>query len=1074
MSSWYSPLRALESRGQQAKRPGSLAGLHEARREHWGQFFTPDDLAGFMWRIVEPAMDTAIQRDGGRVAILDNSVGTGRLLQFADPEKHVLAGVDVDGRAVEALSEAAGAAGFRCVFEVAGMEDISVSGFGVALINPPFSVQLSSPHLEPYSCTSFGRFGPHSSAVSHAYALRQAFEAAEIVCAVLPTTFAREVLNDPEYCPHLAAVFEIAGPAFKAQGTQVSTAVVVLSQMREFDAPHVETIHDLSATPPDLGLTCVADPRASYHRLRVRYADYDTPSITLPVTGDNTVRVVHDRRRIHLKFNCGLTQARVMNAILRARVEEESDPKHRYAKGVHYTGQGVLDVEVHLMQPDPMASFEQFIDEIRAAGGEPDVCPGLRGYLRRRIREYARESAKFGHVIWDPNGGATDQDIVKAKARETHVVDSSVWGSPVVMKDQEVTFTRIVTEEGPRFEYTARGKTYRLTLDELNDRFNVRDALQKVEGEWRRIYPQLDAHFPEIAAQVRHRIRALGIDKWLSFGYQIDDLVEFFIKPRGGVAAWMMGLGKARLALALALIGGGKHNLIVVEAGLLDEMGKELDKVGQVLKRNEHGETLSEELRREVVELGIDPSLVKFIEKPEDLDDLRKINIISYERLRLALPGKRRTYAQKLRRRIHTLVADEGGVVRNLDTAQTRALYAVSAKKRFILDGTAIANYPRDILPLLVWVSGDCTAAQPYGFRGSFMEPRLRNSMLYAKRAVDAFKDKFVTFEWVSNEFAEKLQDGTGAKREIPRIQNLDAYRDLLGAHVKRRVRTEPDVAAHIKIPQPMRPGPTYVEWDDAHLAHYLRVADDFAEWFIKSKEGADRKGRNMNLIAVLARIGAVEFALNYPQHDLNGFGSYQPLTSKQRYIVDRMTELAEAGHKGILYVKSPAAAEMFVRLVRERGVDAIPYHGGMNKKARARLLDERYRFGSASWLVGTLGVTQKGLNLPMADRVLMGCRDWTYKTEAQAIDRTARPEQLNQVIVEDVHLPGSLDDYQAQMTAHKKDAFHAGLDWATPQKFEDEFLHLDTILERFCRNLEEIRGIESCKLREYLSGKAA
>src|SRR5690606_1309259 len=127
---------------------------------------------------------------------------------------------------------------------------------------------------------------------------------------------------------------------------------------------------------------------------------------------------------------------------------------------------------------------------------------------------------------------------------------------------------------------------------------------------------------------------------------------------------------------------------------------------------------------------GIDADLVRFIEKPEDLDDLRTINIISYERLRMALPGrrKRHTYARKLRRRIHTIVADEGGVVRNLDTAQTRALYAVSAKKRFILDGTAIANYPRDILPLLVWVAGDCTAAQPYGFRGSFMEPRLRTS----------------------------------------------------------------------------------------------------------------------------------------------------------------------------------------------------------------------------------------------------------------------------------------------------------------------------------------------------------
>jgi|GEM_PF-4984160 len=33
-----------------------------------------------------------------RVSVLDNSEGAGRLLQFADPERHVVAGWNCDGR----------------------------------------------------------------------------------------------------------------------------------------------------------------------------------------------------------------------------------------------------------------------------------------------------------------------------------------------------------------------------------------------------------------------------------------------------------------------------------------------------------------------------------------------------------------------------------------------------------------------------------------------------------------------------------------------------------------------------------------------------------------------------------------------------------------------------------------------------------------------------------------------------------------------------------------------------------------------------------------------------------------
>ncbi|NCA73052.1 MAG: hypothetical protein EOM91_23970, partial [Sphingobacteriia bacterium] len=92
---WRSQTQTRISRGRLGKRPGSLAGLHEARRQHLGQFFTPVPLAQWIWRMLGPVLDAG-RRDGEVLPILDNSVGAGALLAFADPAKHLLAGIDVD------------------------------------------------------------------------------------------------------------------------------------------------------------------------------------------------------------------------------------------------------------------------------------------------------------------------------------------------------------------------------------------------------------------------------------------------------------------------------------------------------------------------------------------------------------------------------------------------------------------------------------------------------------------------------------------------------------------------------------------------------------------------------------------------------------------------------------------------------------------------------------------------------------------------------------------------------------------------------------------------------------------
>ena len=78
---WYSPLRSIISRGSQIDPVGGLAGLHAAREQHLGQFFTPETVVRFMWRIVGLSGATIVVRpfpgllaEPHRNAIIGNTV----------------------------------------------------------------------------------------------------------------------------------------------------------------------------------------------------------------------------------------------------------------------------------------------------------------------------------------------------------------------------------------------------------------------------------------------------------------------------------------------------------------------------------------------------------------------------------------------------------------------------------------------------------------------------------------------------------------------------------------------------------------------------------------------------------------------------------------------------------------------------------------------------------------------------------------------------------------------------------------------------------------------------------------
>lgn len=1037
---WYAPLREIKSMGSQAARPGSLAGLHQARQEHLGQFFTPDALVAFIWRLLTPSMEKAVSKQWGKVALFDNSVGCGRLMQFADPEKHHLGGVDVHGETVTHLTEVAEQAGFDCQFQVSGMEWIRPRNFNVGLINPPFSLHLDSPTLSPYPCTTWGKFGPNTGAISHAYALFQALDCCEVVAAILPRSYAVEVQGDPNLNKRLVAVFHAPTKSFAEEATAVQTSILIFDYAeKEAGEVLVQSLASLDEPAPSLSLT-IGTTRHYSPKLGHCELDDEQPTITLPVTADNTVRVAHNSRRIVLKFACGLTQAKVMNGLYRSRIFSARDDGQRLPHGVLFSGQGKLDIEVHLAQDAPLSSFSDFLHTIRQHGGEPSVDDGLWKFIGKRAREIQKQRVPFRHVIYQP-GPRLSGKPVSGVARQTFLVQPGVWGSPVVKAGDSVRLAPISESE---FDLVLGGKTYRLGSDETQRYFEIEGG-EIDENPWVVKHSGRLVAFPEQAQALRKKAIAAGIDKWLSWDYQLDDLLELFIGPTGAVVAWDMGLGKARLALALALFSGCQHGLVVVEAHLIPEMETEL------------------------AMLPIAADLWQTIKTPDQAINLKRINIISYNRLRSSLYGQaesRHTYARKMRRRIGTLIADEGHLLRNPQSKQCRALAMVAARKRFILTGTPVANYPRDIHPLLAYVSGDGTAAQPYGFRRGFLETNHHRDMSGAVRGVDAFREHFVTLEWCTNEFAETLREG--AKREIPKIQNLSAYRAAMAHHVKRRLSIEPEVAAHFTIPTPIE-REVSIAWDEPHLQYYLTVCEDFYSWYTNHKREADARRKNINLIAVLARINAVRMANNYPQHGVKGFGVYSHLTAKQRWAIDRLETLTGEGHKTILYADNPGCLELLGGHLLKRGIESVVMHGQKTIKDRTIELNERFRFGKVPVLLASLGVTQTGLNIPQASRGIFLCRSWTHKTEEQAKKRLLRPQQKQEVEFEYAHHRGSIDIYQGQMVDHKRDSAFAGLDYATPVYDDVEFLHLDTILGRFCVDVAHMFNCKPHDLKKYL-----
>lgn len=1021
---WQDAARTIKSKGSQAGRPAGLHQMAARRAAHQGQYFTPRPAADLVWTVLGAALTA---EPGRKVHILDNACGNGGLFAPADPEQHALYGADVDRAAVDALAAAALAAGFSAEFIAAGMEHVRAKDFDVALINPPFSLQLSSPHLRPFACTTWGKHGPNTSALSQDYALDQALEAARIVGAILPKSSASALCNARR--DRLAALLALPAGSFEEEGTSVEVCLAVFAADHQPHAPVTGRLDTCSVAT----LAAALSPRLAYERRdrpTFRHLGViDRPTIEGDVTGSRHVRLTRCGRRISLHFRCALHRARVMNAVLRHPVVRP-DNDHRYpparwsgASALSkrlYSGQGQLDIEVHLAQADPVASLEAFAASLRAEGSEVDLDPQLLGYLRRRVRRQRYEMTPPRRFAIGALG-----DTVSATALTTHLADPLDWTSARVVAGETLQLTREAVQGAPAqfVGTTAKGKAYAVAEHKLTELF----AVSRQAG-FDLLHAGRAAAFPERARQIRARARALGLDSLLSWGYQIADLVEHAMS-RGDICCWDVGLGKSRIAIALALINGGRHNLIVTEPHLVPELSRELAAFDAI------------------------EGAWQVINAPEQVSDLKRINVISSARLRMICDtARRRTYAQCLGGRINTAVVDEAHSLKSMDSQRTQGVWALRAKRRYALTATLLDNYPRDALEVVRWVAGDGTVRNPYGRFTPYLEPRLIRSMDYAERGVDRFSDNFIVMEWVTNQFAEQLEQG--AKRAIPKLASPTEFRSWLAPLMTRRVAVEPEVSPYIRVPT-FTERTLEVEWDADHLDYYLSTAEDFRSWWMNQRRG---DGRAVSLVALLARINAVSVALNTPFRGIGGQAPFPGLTSKHRAALDLLEQWAGEGEQALLFAKSPDLLELMARHLKQRGIESVLYHGQIPIARRTRDLDERFRTGKAPVALISTQAGRTGLNIPQAAKVLRLTRDWSATVETQCAGRVLRPQQKRHVEIVNLELEGSLDAYQAQMVEFKRDAALVGIDEHDSATDAAEFEHLDTILGRFVEGIAGLR----------------
>ena len=318
-------------------------------------------------------------------------------------------------------------------------------------------------------------------------------------------------------------------------------------------------------------------------------------------------------------------------------------------------------------------------------------------------------------------------------------------------------------------------------------------------------------------------------------------------------------------------------------------------------------------------------------------------------------------------------ILDEIQAIKNTASQVTKAVMLLNTKHRFGLSGTPMENHLGELYSI---------------FR--FINPPMFGSV---------------------NDFNEKYLNPIQKDGDQQVAKQLSSK---LNPFILRRLKKEVAKELPEKTEQIL-----YVELSDEQRTLYESRRQYFEKVISKELEGQKGKeGLGNAGFVVLQGLTELRQLASCPESKSDG----QIQSSKWDVLISGLTELAENGHKCLVFTNFISCIESISQKLEENGIEHLVMTGATNNRAeivKKFKNDSRYKV-----FLMTLKTGGVGLNLTEADYVYIIDPWWNTSAEQQAVDRTHRIGQNKNVFCYRMIAKNTIEKKILELQNKKKDLF--------------------------------------------------
>jgi len=1023
-------IREFEGLGIEIRSETGLSGLHEARKGNLAQFFTPLEFCRLIISILQ------IQHTA---TVLDNSCGIGRMAWFLSNKK-LFTGIEIEYYAYQIAKKIYPNSqiynGSLLSFE------IPEESFDYVLLNPPFNLPLYSRDGSMIHINWEGKILSHIASLEIGV---RALRKGGFLAAILPRNVWKLESTRKFHEWFLASMTEILRihlPKESFAGTDWPCTLFIF-QKEEMWCKHYEyTLKHLAQTK-DVLLWWKKQKRGEHlwTEIIAKYAfncsstepvflkpktgsqqiDISTkPKQILPLTETDEVKVTCVKGKLKISPNGLISALKLAN--IRANFRE---------KEFDYTKKRYFDLFKQKCRLDCVWSGEKSLDELKVIQLlhryelRVKYTEALQNWLRKKKQWYFRHLVPFEQWInarpkkkisADTEAELFQKiqegDLLRAKKTEgrkgdyrdyLRIVKGKEYSVLKVSKDHEngnIDSIVAMTETGEKtwwasaYEKRKNEGYYYHQPDKIFDYFYLYCYSSK-KSDWKEI--NVDKGFRATLAKLYNQ-QSKQLDSLCDkypflnelYDFQRDDVIRLSLKDCV-IDASEQGLGKTRKAIAVALLKGVKRALFIVPPHL---------------KKNWLDECKEINIPISVISSDSDVFLAK--RQKIRKDEPPKFYLITFTTLKKVYKRggieTKKTIADVLKKRFPFIAVDECHALSNKLTKITKAIKTLRAKHKHFMSGTPIGNTVKNIWSIFDILYKSQTPLFPH--------------------TTSAFREQFVSVEWVTKEFDSTLSSGRTAQ-QIPDVLDVKGFTELIEGKILRRVKDEPVVRRDVEIPKPHIIEIEVVPSKE-QLIHYKAHLEKFAELFKKYLRYDELKEHKVDTSVVLAHIQHLQFCATIPQHKKvnleDDFAYRGGLTTSQKKVISLIKEHRKQGEKILLFTQRPDYCVLMKHRLKENRIESQIFTGKVSIDKRNKQL-EAFRRGKLQVLLASIRVTDTGLNIPEANVAIIVEPSWKYSEIEQAFSRILRPQTVGQPKVYLIRNKGLIDMYLWQHCVEKRKA---------------------------------------------------